>query len=81
MSFETGKIPNLLKIDKITIFKSGDKTMVSNYCPISVLPVFAKVYEKIMANIYWSFVTQKTHFINSNLVFANIFLLAMLLFH
>ena len=24
--------------------------MVSNYRPISVLPVFAKVYEKIMAN-------------------------------
>ena len=59
-SFETGKFPNLLKIAKIIpIFKSGDKTMVSNYRPISVLPVFAKVYEKIMAN-------HLLEFLNSN---------------
>ena len=59
-SFETGKFPNLLKIAKIIpIFKSGDKTRVSNYRPISVLPVFAKVYEKIMAN-------HLLEFLNSN---------------
>ena len=59
-SFETGKFPNLLKIAKIIpIFKSGDKTLVSNYRPISVLPVFAKVYEKIMAN-------HLLEFLNSN---------------
>ena len=59
-SFESGKFPNLLKIAKILpIFKSGDKAMVSNYHPISVLPLFAKVYEKIMAN-------HLLEFINSN---------------
>ena len=58
--FETGKFPNLLKIAKIIpIFKSGNKTMVSNYRPISVLPVFSKVYEKIMAN-------HLLEFLNSN---------------
>ena len=50
-SFESDKFPNLLKFAKtIPIFKSGGKSMVSNYRPISVLSVFAKVYEKIMAN-------------------------------
>ena len=59
-SFESGKFPNLLKIAKIIpIFKSGDKSMVSNYRPISVLSVFAKVYEKIMAN-------HLLEFLNSN---------------
>ena len=66
MSFETGKFPNLLKIAKIIpIFKSGDKTMVSNYRPISVLPVFAKVYEKIMAN-------HPLEFLNSNNTLYNL---------
>ena len=81
-SFETDKFPNLLKIAKIIpIFKSSDKTMVSNYRPISVLPVFAKVYEKIIANHLLEFLNSITHFINYSVVFANIFLLAMLLFH
>ena len=70
-SFETDKFPNLLKLAKIIpIFKSGDKTMVSNYHPISVLPVFAKVYEKIMAII----LTLITHFINNNNNNNNIYL-------
>ena len=40
-----------LKIAKVTlIFKSGAKDNVSNYRPISILPVFSKVLERIMYN-------------------------------
>ena len=43
--------PDSLKIAKVApIFKSGDKGNVSNYRPISILPVFSKVLERIMCN-------------------------------
>ena len=43
--------PDSLKVARITpIFKSGDVTIMSNYLPISVLPCFSKILEKIMYN-------------------------------
>lgn len=50
-SFSTGIFPNQLKIAKITpIYKSGDKSNINNYRPISVLPFFSKIFEKLMFN-------------------------------
>ena len=31
-----------------SLYKSGDKTSVNNYRPISILPVVAKVFEKLV---------------------------------
>ena len=51
VSMKQGIFPDRLKIAKVTaIFKSGAKDNVSNYCPISILPVFSKVLERIMYN-------------------------------
>ena len=48
-----------LKIVKvITIYKSGDKTSIENYRPISVLSVFSKIFEKIMYNHLINFVNK-----------------------
>lgn len=48
-SFETGLVPDRIKIAKVTpVFKNGDKENISNYRPISVLPVLSKIIEKIM---------------------------------
>lgn len=45
-SIDLGKFPKSLKRAKvIPIFKSGDKRDVFNYRPISILPMFAKVFE------------------------------------
>ena len=44
MSISTGIFPDSLKTAKVTpIFKADDKTLPSNYRPISVLPVFSKI--------------------------------------
>jgi hypothetical protein len=46
-SLETGVFPDKLKIAKIIpIHKTGDKSKVSNYRPISVLPFFFKNIRK-----------------------------------
>ena len=43
--------PNKLKIAKVTpLFTSGDAENVTNYRPISVLPVFSKIFDRIMYN-------------------------------
>lgn len=47
LSLSTGIFPDIMKIAKISpVFKSGDKKIMSNYRPISVLPVFSKILEK-----------------------------------
>ena len=51
VSIKQGIFPDRLKIAKVTpIFKSGAKDNVSNYRPISILPVFSKVLKRIMYN-------------------------------
>ena len=43
--------PNDLKIAKvIPLFKKGDKELIDNYRPISLLPVISKIYERVLFN-------------------------------
>ena len=51
LSLEKGVFPDDLKIAKLTpIYKAGDNSDVSNYRPISVLPCFSKILERLMYN-------------------------------
>jgi hypothetical protein len=55
-SIITGIVPNQLKIAKvIPIHKSADPTELKNYRPISLLPAFSKIFERIMYNKVMSF--------------------------
>ena len=56
MSLAQGVFSKELKIAKvIPIYKSGDCKTINNYRPVSVLPVFSKVFERIMYNRIVSF--------------------------
>ena len=49
LSFETGIVPNLLKVAKvIPIYKKGEKHLPGNYRPISLLSIYDKILEKLM---------------------------------
>ena len=56
MSFATGVYPDQLKIAKvIPVFKKGDKLLVSNYRPISLLSNMNKIFEKLVYSRLYSF--------------------------
>ena len=51
LSLTTGYFPDQLKQAKVLpVFKSGDKMNINNYRPISILPAFSKVYEKVICS-------------------------------
>ena len=59
LSIKQGIFPNDMKIAKVTpIFKSGEKDDPGNYRPISVLPCFSKILEKIMYNRLYEYLTK-----------------------
>ena len=59
LSLSSGVFPQELKIARIIpLFKSGDPMQLNNYRPVSVLPVFSKVFERIMYNRLLSFINK-----------------------
>lgn len=49
LSLTSGIFPQNMQIAKVTVlFKKGDKNKISNYRPISILPVFSKCIEKVL---------------------------------
>ena len=55
-----GKFPDELKVGKITpIYKKGDKELLENYRPVSTLPIFGKIFEKIIYERIYNFLISK----------------------
>ena len=49
LSFSDGYFPDELKLAKvIPLYKTNDPTLFSNYRPVSLLPLFSKLFEKAM---------------------------------
>ena len=55
-SFHNGIFTDILKLARVfPIFKSGDSCSVSNYTPISILPVLSKIFERCVAQRLMNF--------------------------
>ena len=51
----TSTYPDMWKLANVTpIFKKGDKQLIKNYRPISLLPICGKMFEKIIFNNLYS---------------------------
>ena len=56
---KSGIFPDKLKLAKVfSIYKSGKKYVLSNYRPISVLPYFSKIIERIMYNRLYNYLNE-----------------------
>ena len=52
----TSIYPDMWKLANVTpIFKKGDKQLIKNYRPISLLPIFGKILENIIFNNLYSY--------------------------
>ena len=50
-SLNSGVFPDVWKTAKVKpLYKNGDKYDMRNYRPVSIIPVFAKLFERLMYN-------------------------------
>ena len=50
--------PDALKIAEVPIYKTGNKNLISNYHPISLISNIAKILEKVLHNRLYTFLTK-----------------------
>ena len=56
ISFEKGIFPQGMKLAKvIPLFKAGQKDAINNYRPVSLLPQFSKIFEKLFNKRLYTF--------------------------
>jgi exonuclease III len=59
-SLSTGIVPDGMKMSTVTpIFKQGNKTDPTNYRPISILPYFSKLLEKVMYHRLYDYIVKR----------------------
>ena len=59
ISIMNGVFPSELKIARVVpLYKSGDSMLFSNYRPVSILPLFSKILERLMYERLLSFVNE-----------------------
>ena len=69
-SIAQGKFPDELKLAKVLpIYKSEDEQMIQNYRPISVLPFFSKIFEKIISIYITDFIEENGLFYSNQFGF------------
>ena len=59
LSIMHGVFPNELKVAKvIPLYKGGDSMLLVNYRPVSILPVFSKIFERLMYDRLLTFIDE-----------------------
>ena len=55
-SLKKGNFPEKLKkANLVPVHKGEDKTFIINYCPISLLPIFDKISERLIYNSLFNY--------------------------
>ena len=63
LSLRSGVFPDLMKTAVVSpMFKTGDTADISNYRPISVLPCFSKILERVMHSRRYKYLTDQKIF-------------------
>ena len=66
-SIERGHVPDTMKLAKvIPIYKLKDKQMLNNYRPISLLPIFSKILEKVIYHMLFNFLNTNNALFQAN---------------
>ena len=72
LSLNKGIFPDRMKVAKVTpIFIQGEKCNISNYRPISVLPCFSNILERIMCNRLYDYFTVNNILFNKQFGFRS----------
>ena len=50
------------KSNIVPVHKKGDKQLIKNYRPVSLLPIFRKLLEKLMFNLIFNFIDTRNMF-------------------
>ena len=57
---EIGQFPDELKLGKITpIYKKDNEELLENYRPVSTIPIFGKIFEKVIYSRLYSYFFSK----------------------
>lgn len=71
-SFASGIFPEKMKIARVVpIFKAGDNKLLTNYRPVSLLPQFSKILEKLFNNRLMKFIENYSILFNGQYGFRN----------
>ena len=67
LSLNKGVFPEDMKIARvIPLYKAGDKNVFTNYRPVSILPHFSKILEKVFNNRLDNFLEKKNNVITDS---------------
>ena len=79
LSISSGYFPDNMKIARvIPLFKSSDRRIFQNYRPISILPIFSKILERVVYKQVMEYITYRILFFTTNMALGKIIQLLLL---
>lgn len=56
LSMQTGRFPDKLKVSIVKpLYKKGNKALIDNYRPVTLIPILSKLFEKVLHSKLYSF--------------------------